>query len=132
MWEGIPTKNVQDCVTYEMCHTFKVTTCYTLLNTNYRGGSRGGPGGQDPPPPPPFRGTPKLHKEGKKTLRVHARKCRVLVLNSYPDPPPPFRNPGSAPELANAVNEFDNGYSTLYYGVMQSTSSCKHFYEDRI
>ena len=33
--------------------------------------------------------TPKLHKEGRKTSHVYARKRRILVLNSYPDPPPP-------------------------------------------
>ena len=52
----------------------------------------GGPGGQDPPP---FGGPPNFIKR-EKTLRVGARKCRILVLNSYPDPPP-FRNPVSAP-----------------------------------
>ena len=52
----------------------------------------GGPGGQDPP----FWGTPKLHKEGKKTLSMYERKSRALLLNSYPDPP--FRNPVSAPD----------------------------------
>ena len=45
-----------------------------------RGGSRGGV----------LFGNPKLHKEGKKTLRVCVRKRRILVLNSHPDPPPPL------------------------------------------
>ena len=54
------------------------------------GRSRGGGGDPwglaTPPPPPPSRGTPKLHKEGKKTLCVCVI-CHVLVLNSYPDTP---------------------------------------------
>ena len=33
-------------------------------------------------------GTPKLHKEGKKTLCTCARMAGVLVLYSYTDPPP--------------------------------------------
>ena len=57
------------------------------------GGGGGGPGGPDhlppTPPPPPFWGTPKLHKEGKRTSRACTRKLCVLVLNSYLDPPPP-------------------------------------------
>ena len=39
-------------------------------------------------PPPHFGGPPNFIKR-EKTLRVGARKCRVLVLNSYPDPPFP-------------------------------------------
>ena len=38
-----------------------------------RGGSRvGGPGDQDPP----FWGTPKLHKEGRNVVLVHANTSR--------------------------------------------------------
>ena len=75
----------------------------------FRGGSRlggGALGGQNPPPP--FSGTPKLHKEKKKSLRACARIEPILVfnsygdpsvVNSYGDPPPPFRNPVSAPRI---------------------------------
>ena len=60
------------------------TSTQQFLLVISRGGSRAGvPGGQDPhTPPPPFWGTPKLHKEGKKTLCTCTRKHCVLVLNS--------------------------------------------------
>ena len=71
----------------------KLYTHYTndsyLANSPFdnRGGSRWeGPGGQDPTPPHPFGGPLNLIKR-EKTLRTCVGKCRVLVLNSYPDPP---------------------------------------------
>ena len=52
------------------------------------GGSGADPGGGGPggPDPPPFGGPPNFIKR-EKTSRACARKCRILVLNSYPDPP---------------------------------------------
>ena len=69
-----------------------------LVDITFLGADPGGGGswGSGPPPPPPFGGPPNFKKR-EKTLRACAQKCRVLVLNSYPDPP--FRNPVSAPEF---------------------------------
>ena len=46
-------------------------------------------------------------------LHVRAQKCRVLVLNSYPDPPP-FRNPVSAPDILSKSECLDLVHMTTF------------------
>ena len=91
---------------YELCEAILTIAPSNILLSTFvdgrsgcRGGSRGGGGSGIRNPPPFFGGTPKLHKEGKKTSRACARMGRILVVNSY-GTPPPFQNPVSAPGVA--------------------------------
>ena len=78
---------------------FSSAIVFKVAQGRIQGG--GGVLGVSPPPLYFWEGTPKLHKEGEKTLHPCAQIQHVLVVNSYPDPPPPppplFRNLVSAP-----------------------------------
>ena len=60
---------------------------FLLFCLSFPGADPGG-GSSGSGTPPPFGGPLNIIKR-EKTLRMCARKSRVLVLNSYPDPPPP-------------------------------------------